>query len=279
MRRHFIGGFNGVELSVAEVGPREAPPIVLIHGWSQHHLCWSKQLGGPLAERFRLITPDLRGHGASDKPDAPGAYEHTGAWAGDLAAIIDALALTRPILVGWSMGGWVVSSYLRHYGDRDLAGIVMIGTSARTGDHMDPGVASARDPDVQAIGMYSADQAEALPATLAFVKACFHRQPGADDLALLVGMNMLCPPHIRRACRLRSEDYRAELASIIRPALVIQGAEERVCLHPIFEEVCRAIPQSRALIYDNCGHAPFWEDAARFDADLAEFAAHAWEAA
>ena len=58
--------------------------------------------GGALEQRFRLITPDLRGHGRSDKPRPPETYTDGRRWAEDIAAIIDGLEVERPVLLAWS---------------------------------------------------------------------------------------------------------------------------------------------------------------------------------
>ena len=274
MRTHRIEGAGGVGLHVADAGPQDAPAILLIHGWSQHSLSWSKQTGGALAERFRLVVPDLRGHGASDKPDDPACYDNPAPWAGDIAAVVAALALDRPLLVGWSMGGWVACDYLGAHGDGAISGLVLVGSSSRSGALADPAVAARRRPEVRAEGMYSTNQKAALDATIAFVKACFAAPLSKQDLAFMVGFNMLVPPHVRRAARLRSADYRPALGALTKPALVVQGAAEKVCLRPVFEEVVAALQAPRVAIYDGCGHAPFWEAPARFDADLAAFADH-----
>lgn len=272
MKTHRVIGAGGVGLHVAEAGPPDAPPILLIHGWSQHHLCWSKQLSGALAERFRLVAPDLRGHGASDKPDAAEAYQTSAHWAGDIGAIIKELSLDRPILVGWSMGGWVVADHLRAHGDGAISGAVVIGSSVRIGTHADPAVAAKRRPDVRAEATYGTDQLAELRAVIAFVQACFAAPLSKKDLAFMVGFNMLCPPHIRRAARLRDEDFRDAWGRLTKPALIIQGAAERVCLPEILADMQAAIPHARTVTYPGCGHAPFWEQPERFDADLAAFA-------
>ena len=57
-----------------------------------------------------------------------------------------------------------------------------------------------------------------------------------------------------------------------RPVLVAQGAEDRVCLREMAEDLADAIPTARMSLYKGIGHAPFWEAAERFDAEIAEFA-------
>ena len=126
-RSHLITGHGGVQLRVHDLGPEAAPAIILVHGWSQCHLSFERQAA--LAGQFRLILPDLRGHGQSDKPLEPACYDSSDPWAEDIQTIIQTLDLKSPLLVGWSMGGWVVMDYLEHFGDSALAGVGLIGSS------------------------------------------------------------------------------------------------------------------------------------------------------
>jgi len=272
VKQHEVISADGTKLAVFEAGPSDAPALVLIHGWSQHHLSWTRQM--PLADRFRLIMPDLRGHGASEKPLEPEAYNHSAPWAGDIKAILDHFDLRDPILVGWSMGGWVVLDYLRTHGDAGLAGVMQIGTSVTTGRHIQPGVLEYRnsDPDLVAKGMYSDDQSANLDASVRFVRACFHQQPQPDDFARMVGFNMMVPPAAREAARRRHEDYRPVAAATRVPVTVHWGRHDRLAPDPMGEEALAHFPNAGALIYEDCGHAPFWEAAERFNADLAAFA-------
>ena len=104
-RTHTITSHGGVNLHVNDLGSPDAPAIILIHGYSQCGLSFLRQ--HPLAKTHRLIIPDLRGHGQSDKPMNADAYATSEPWANDVKAIIDTLDLQNPLLVGWSMGGWV----------------------------------------------------------------------------------------------------------------------------------------------------------------------------
>ena len=271
MREHRIEGHGGTRLFVADAGPEDAPPLVLIHGWSQCHLSWAKQLSG-LSDRFRVVAPDLRGHGLSDKPRDPAAYDNGTPWAGDIAAIVAALSLRRPILVGWSMGGWTVCDYLRAHGDAALSGIALVGSTVQTGALTPPEVAALRGADVVAEPMYGDDLAANLKATVAFVRACFAAEPSAQDLATITGFNMLCPPDIRAWARKRAEDYSDTLARLSVPALIAWGEGERVMPRPAFDIARAALPHARVATYPRSGHSPFWEEPESFNDDLAAFA-------
>ena len=129
MKIHSVIGGGGVRLHVREWGKNSAPAILLIHGWSQNHLCWQKQYESELAEEFRLVAFDLRGHGMSDAPLAQENYTEPQLWADDIAAIIKQLGLDRPVLVGWSYAGFIVCDYIRAYGQNAIAGINFVGAA------------------------------------------------------------------------------------------------------------------------------------------------------
>ena len=68
MRTYSVAGGGGCRLHVEETGKREGRPLLFIHAFSQSRLSWGRQVNSDLADDFRLVTFDLRGHGASEKP-------------------------------------------------------------------------------------------------------------------------------------------------------------------------------------------------------------------
>ncbi len=110
MIRHRSVPVRGAAFHVAEAG--EGEPILLLHGWPEFWRTWEPVMHR-LAGRFRLIAPDLRGFGASDKPagDPPvwGATDH----GQDLLALLDAFGLARCGLVGHDIGGAVILDLAR----------------------------------------------------------------------------------------------------------------------------------------------------------------------
>ncbi len=93
---------NGICVHVAESGPRDAPALLLLHGWPQHWYMWRRVMAG-LADRYRLLAPDLRGCGWSE---APGDGYDGETFAADQVALLDALGLERAHVVGHDWGGW-----------------------------------------------------------------------------------------------------------------------------------------------------------------------------
>ena len=96
---------TGITMAVAEAGPVDAPPVILLHGFPESHRTWAK-LVPLLGDRFRLIMPDLRGFGQSDRPQEVEAYTMDTLVA-DLFALADALGVDRFALVGHDWGGAV----------------------------------------------------------------------------------------------------------------------------------------------------------------------------
>ncbi|WP_138734628.1 alpha/beta fold hydrolase [Modestobacter excelsi] len=93
---------NGVRLHAAEAG--DGPLVLLLHGFPQFWWTWRHQLVGLAAAGLRVVAPDLRGYGASDKP--PRGYDLPTA-AADAAAVIRALGETDAVVVGADWGGLV----------------------------------------------------------------------------------------------------------------------------------------------------------------------------
>ena len=93
---------GGLRTHVALAGPEDAPPLLLVHGWPQHWWAW-REVIPELAKRYRVIAPDLRGHGWTDAPR--GGYDKE-QLATDLLALLDALGIERATWVGHDWGGF-----------------------------------------------------------------------------------------------------------------------------------------------------------------------------
>jgi non-heme chloroperoxidase len=263
-----IGG-AGVGLHAREWGDPDGPAIVFVHGWSQCDLCWRAQVGSPLAARFRMVTFDLRGHGTSERPPAPGGYTDERLWADDVAAVLDQLTVERPVLVGWSYGGFVIGDYLRVHGEASIAGIDLVGAAVRlsppTFEHIGPGfLETAPEACVPDLG-----------TNIAAIQRFLRRstvQALPDELRdTALGWNMAVPPEVRGALITRRVDSDDVLRQLTVPVLVSHGRQDEMVLPSMAEHVLDVCPTAVASWYDGVGHMPFLEDAERFNRELAEF--------
>ncbi len=110
-----------VQLHYIERGAGQA--VVLLHGFPLDHTIWEAQIEA-LSARWRVVAPDLRGHGQS--PIWGGVF-HMEEMAADVVALLDALGIERAVWVGHSMGGYVTMAALRHFAER-VAGAAMVAT-------------------------------------------------------------------------------------------------------------------------------------------------------
>ncbi len=116
---------TGVTLNVALAGDAAAPPVILLHGFPESHRTW-RAIAPLLADRFRLIMPDQRGFGGSDRPPEVEAYR-TDALVDDLFALAGALGLDRFAVVGHDWGGAVAwAAALRR--DKRLARLAIVNS-------------------------------------------------------------------------------------------------------------------------------------------------------
>ncbi len=270
MRRSEVTAPDGLKLAVYEAGNSGGPEILFIHGFSQCAECWEPQFYDPqLTERFRLTAFDIRGHGASDKPSSPERYAEDRFFADDVNAVMDALGLKRPVLVGWSYAGRIIEDYLEAYGTARIAGINYV--CARTNNQPEfVGPGHEHFP-----AMLGSDPAAERAATLAFVRACFARQPAPEMLERILDYNMLVPAHVRAAHLARPPSDGAILSTIDVPVLVSQGDEDLLVLKGLGEFTAALVPGARLSMYHGVGHSPFAEVPVRFNRELAAFAAAA----
>lgn len=115
---------NGITLNVAEAGPEDGPAVILLHGFPEFWYGWRHQIG-PLAEAgFRVLAPDQRGYGASDKPPGVRSYR-LDTLADDAVGLVDAIGRDRATIVGHDWGGIVAwAAMARHPGRFDRAAII-----------------------------------------------------------------------------------------------------------------------------------------------------------
>jgi pimeloyl-ACP methyl ester carboxylesterase len=269
MKIHSVRGGGGLGLHVREWGRGEGPPILFIHGWSQNHLCWVKQYESALADEFRLVAFDLRGHGMSAAPLEPEHYRDGRLWADDLAAIIDQLGLDQVVLVGWSYGSFVICDYVRVNGQDRVAAINLVEGAVRLGESafgtlIGPGFL---DHFVDAT---SDDLPTAIAAMRSFVRACLVSPVSDDDVETAVCWNVVVPAPIRANLAAREIDCDDVLRALEVPVLVTQGRADTVVLPATADHILATCSTAQVSWYEGVGHVPHVEAPERFNRELAE---------
>ncbi|HTK00607.1 MAG TPA: alpha/beta hydrolase [Bordetella sp.] len=264
-----VSGAGGVRVAAYEWGNPDGKELFLIHGVAQCHLCFAPQIASELAREFRIVAVDLRGHGAADKPLDVAAYRHHSAWADDIAAVIQAKGLRRPVAVGWSMGGRVLRQYLMRYGDGALGGVNFVGSRVIE----DPRAVGPATPTGQPFEELTV--AQEVAHTISFLAACYYKQPARTLFERALCYNATVPMPVRRAAAGWHTDPQETIAALRKvrvPVLISQGMRDTIVLPEAARMTAEAIPHARISWYDECGHSPFQEYPERFNQELADFA-------
>ena len=248
----------------------EGPPLVLVHGWCMSSEIWRLQLDG-LCAGFRVIAPDLRGHGGSPLGSGQCDVE---TFAADLAALFHHLDLKGATLAGWSLGSQVAVRALPLLGRR-VSGLALICGTPRFTSSADFPHGLAR---VEADGMALKVRRNLKRALDGFVArmfvpgelACVGREDEIRGLLAAVPIPGT-DAALQSLAALATTDMRDELPAIGLPTLVISGELDPICPSPASAYMAERIPGSRHVVYAGCGHAPFLTHSEEFNACLADF--------
>lgn len=242
------------------------PSIIFIHGWCMSSAVWELQRTA-LAGSFRMIAPDLRGHGSS--PTHSDGF-HISGCAADIAALIEQLNLSEVILAGWSLGAFIaIETYLLCKGR--VAGLVLISATPRF----------VRSPDfpygvsqVEVDGMGKKVHRNMQRALKGFVDRMF--APGEMVAEAVQNILSRIPlPHINVTMQalqaLAEADLCQHLSEIAIPTLVLNGDCDPICLPQASEFMAARIPGARQIHFSGCGHAPFLTQSIVFNVCLDDF--------
>jgi non-heme chloroperoxidase len=258
----------GVELFYRDLG--RGRPLVLLHGWTMSNRFWDRQVQD-LAADHRVVLPDVRGHGDSDKPMGDyGPDRH----AADAAALMDALDLRDVTLVGWSFGGLTAMHTAAVHPER-LAQLVLVNAAG-------PKYLATEDfphghSEETLAGWLERERDDLAP----WRRFCMEAMPRLpyDELFLhwLWTESMRTPswcaaPMLEAYAR---ADLRGELADIVAPTLVLHGQHDVFCAPEAARHVADRVANGELVEFTESGHSPQWEEAAKFTAALEGFLARA----
>jgi pimeloyl-ACP methyl ester carboxylesterase len=267
---------DGVPLFVEQSSGTAEPGLLLIHGLAQSSYALRPTMESTLCRRIRCVAFDLRGHGQSGKPWTSESYIENKRWADDVAAVIAATNLTKPVMLGWSYGTVVTMDYVRSYGVGGLSGIVMVGASGFVASGNPVPTPQQREDMAKRnaawAGGDTAAQIEAAKGVVGFYTAKPQDAAWSESAAML---NMQLPAYVRRILnqrRLNNADLAAELTKL--PVLLVAG-EEDAGVFTAVEPMKKAVPGIQTITYKGIGHSPFVEIRETFEKDLAAFLAKA----
>ncbi|WP_374764740.1 alpha/beta fold hydrolase [Yunchengibacter salinarum] len=250
------------------------PALLFLHGWAMDGTL-ARLDGAPPLQGFRLIAPDLRGHGRSRVTDPKLSVDQL---ADDVAELISALNLNRVILWGWSMGamlGWLL---IRRHGTARLAGMIVEDMSPRATDTPDwpHGLRDGHSPEkAQGLARYMADHwANFCPHFVARVPATGRTGPEGTIMAACQRAALNADP-VSMAALWRSlvvADARDVADGLDLPHLLLPGTLSQLYTDAAARWLHARLKNSVLTPMEGAGHAPHLEVPAAFEAALQGFA-------
>jgi pimeloyl-ACP methyl ester carboxylesterase len=215
------------------------------------------------------VALDIRGHGLSDKPR--GAYGDSRVWANDVAAVIEQLELEKPLLVGWSYGGVIISDHVAHYGEDDIAATNWVAAVCRLGEPLVAGGFLGEQFVAAVPGFFSENTEESVAALTTLIRLCIPSGLSREEEYLLLGFNVAVPPHVRQGLLSRNLDNDSVVAGMRKPLLVTCGEKDLILLPTMRDHLTSLARHAKVSTYPGAGHAPFWDAPERFNRELRDF--------
>jgi 3-oxoadipate enol-lactonase len=248
---------NGVQLYYELAGPADAPVVMLSNSLGTRLEMWDRQMS-TLAERYRLLRYDSRGHGRSDAPGGPYTIDLL---ADDALGLLDALGIERAHFCGLSMGGMVGQVLGARHGDR-LISLALCSTAC----HMPP-------PELWDERIRLAME-EGMMALVDAVVERWFTEPFRREPCITVDrvrrMIIDTPAHGYAACcaAIRDMDLRELITAIRLPTLVIVGDKDPATPPDKAAEIQSRIPGAKLEVVPDAAHLLNIEQDVAFDAAL-----------
>lgn len=253
---------NGIDIHYDVLGAEhDGPPIVTTHGFASNSSFWVPDIE-PLAEKRRLITYDVRGHGQTSVPENNDAYSMP-TFAADIAGLLGALGIEKAHIMGVSMGGMITAQFAVDF-PQLCESVTLIDTTCGNGSDPGPGGDWERRL-LQGINTLAhlvekSGLKDTLDREWEYRRA---NDPHLDlspysleeDYSRIEAMTV--PGYIGAAYGIATrDDLTGCITSITSPTLVMVGAWDD--FRPCAERDHGLIPGSRFVLREECGHGTRW---------------------
>ena len=262
----FIDLDTGIRMHYRDDG--RGQPIVFVPGYSATLDTWNYAILD-LHDRYRCVTMDMRGHGATDKPCSEYSYDEM---CGDLQSLLRKLDLRNVTLLGWSMGAGVSLKYVTGWDDEQRVARLVLVSAATPRFKQTPTEPFGLDEPTAAATLEAVRRS--FPETMAGFKAAnFHRTDLPATMDWFLAMWLTQPAYVayKYFRTLLEEDLRDRVEQVKVPTALFHGRHDLVS-HPGWAEYMVArIPEARMVWFENSGHALMVEEPDKFSHELAAF--------
>lgn len=243
---------------------RTTPTLLLIHGFPHDATLWSDQLA-PLGTMARVLAPDLRGFGKSDRPIEEATMEDHVA---DILQLLDKAHIDRVVLCGLSMGGYVALAFVADHPDR-VAGLILSNTRAEADDDAARAKRVALAQDVMENGMAGIAR-DLVPKMLS---ECTRTDRPKLTQRVESMMARQAPGAVAAAAMAIAHraDHTMLLPNIQVPSLIITGSADELMPFEASRTMHEAIPGSELVVINGTAHLPNVEDPVAFNSAVGAF--------
>jgi len=253
---------NNIDLAYDDTG--SGPAVVLIHGYPFNRSMWAEQVSA-LADSYRVVTLDLRGHGESESSTGASTMK---LMAQDVAALMDELQIDRAVIGGLSMGGYVTLAFYQLFAER-VEKLLLADTRAQADTEEAKATRGDQVQQIQADGMTGIVTAM-LPKLLS--PETVSKQP--EIVKRVRDMMMHTSPEgaigALRGMAER-EDQTERLSQINVPALIVVGKEDPITPVADSQKMHERIAGSQLVVIENASHVSNIEQPEQFNRALREF--------
>jgi 3-oxoadipate enol-lactonase len=239
-------------------------PVVLIHGYPFNRSLWNEQVA-ELSHSYRVIVPDLRGFGESDSSTGPATMDRM---AQDVALLLDHLGISRAVIGGLSMGGYVALAFYKQFPSR-VRSLILADTRAQADTEEGKQTRAQQAEKALAEGMagiadamlpklLTPDTVSKRPEIVKRVRDMMLKTKPEGTAAALLGMA-------------QRDDQTQLLPQISSPVLIVVGAEDAITPVADSEKMHNAIAGSRLVVLENAGHVSNLERTEEFNQHLLDF--------
>lgn len=240
------------------------PDLVLLHPFPAHHGIWMP-VAEQLATRYRLIVPDLRGHGQSGVGEGPATMEKHAA---DVARVCDDAGVSKAVFAGESIGGYILFEFWRRFRER-ISALVLCNTRA-SGDSEEARanrLRSAEDVEKRGIEPFLESM---VPKLLGETTRTNRPDVAAAALGMMMQMTPAGIAAVQRGMAARP-DSTTTLPAIVVPVLIVAGDEDTLIPAAESEFMHQRIPGSEMKVMPRAGHYAVFEQPADASRLLRQF--------
>jgi 3-oxoadipate enol-lactonase len=260
-----LSSINGVNLYHTEAGNGQSLPVLLVHGFPFSSEMWKSQTELLQKNGFRALSYDLRGHGKSDFGDGQYTIE---LFVDDLVSLLEHLKITKVVLCGFSMGGYVALRAMERNPER-FSALVLCDTTSTSDSN------EARLRRAAAIKTVKKDGVKMFAE--GFLKAVFSKQSitsshdavgAARKMILSNSPTGICGALLAMAGR---TDTTESLAKINVPTLILVGQHDTITPPAAAKSMHERIKNSKMHIIENAAHMSCMENPVQFNDYLIKF--------